>query len=328
MSQSSDEVYNWIFQRRIVAGRELAALRTAGQFPDALQWRRFLDQLLLWLAVIACGASLVFFIAFNWQELGRYAKFGIVELAIVLSLCACWYFDLDGLPGKACLVLTSIFVGVLLALVGQTYQTGADTYELFSAWAIAITAWVLLARLGAFYLFWLALFNVAISLYYATFGGFFGFLFGWHEQLFLLFSLNTCALLLWEILAWRGVGFLQERWSARVLALASGALITALVLQAVFADFHTSRKIVEMFSVLIYPVWGGIVYWAYRYYIRDLFVLAGAVLSVVVVFNSILVRVFLHESYAGSFLLVGMSIIGTSAWGGIWLKNVDKEMQA
>ena len=48
--------------------------------------------------------------------------------------------------------LPSLFTGALLALVGQTYQTGADTYELFALWAFAITAWVAVARLPALWL--------------------------------------------------------------------------------------------------------------------------------------------------------------------------------
>jgi len=33
-------------------------------------------------------------------------------------------------------MVSTILVGVLLALVGQTYQTGADTWQLFFYWAI------------------------------------------------------------------------------------------------------------------------------------------------------------------------------------------------
>ncbi|MET0346849.1 MAG: DUF2157 domain-containing protein [Casimicrobiaceae bacterium] len=54
---------------------------------------------------------------------------------------------LDTLPGKAALVVAALLVGALLALVGQVYQTGADRFELFAAWAVAIVAWVLVARM-------------------------------------------------------------------------------------------------------------------------------------------------------------------------------------
>ena len=41
------------------------------------------------------------------------------------------------MAGKAVLTLLSLLVGALLALTGQIYQTGADTYELFAWWAVA-----------------------------------------------------------------------------------------------------------------------------------------------------------------------------------------------
>src|SRR5699024_11365250 len=39
------------------------------------------------------------------------------------------------------LLIASIITGSLLALFGQVYQTGADTWQLFFAWAILITPW-------------------------------------------------------------------------------------------------------------------------------------------------------------------------------------------
>ncbi len=35
---------------------------------------------------------------------------------------------------------------ILLAVYGQTYQTGADPYELFFGWAILIIGWVAISR--------------------------------------------------------------------------------------------------------------------------------------------------------------------------------------
>ena len=48
-----------------------------------------------------------------------------------------------GRAGKAALLAASLFVGALLALIGQIYQTGADTFEMFAAWAALILPWVL-----------------------------------------------------------------------------------------------------------------------------------------------------------------------------------------
>jgi hypothetical protein len=59
------EVVEWLAEGRIQFGRELDALVVAGMQAISGQWRHFIDQLLLWGAVICSGASLIFFLAYN-----------------------------------------------------------------------------------------------------------------------------------------------------------------------------------------------------------------------------------------------------------------------
>lgn len=329
--ESSNIVLDWIAQGRVKAGHEVIALDLAGIQPKAAQWRRFIDQMLLWCGVIALGAALIFFLAYNWQTMGRFAKFGLAQAAIACALIACWKLGLESTAGKASLLLASLLTGALLALVGQTYQTGADTYELFLLWAIAITAWVLLAQLGAMVLFWLGLVNLSVLLYFQTFGGFFGLLFSSSNQLWAMLILNAVALLMWEWLRWRGVRYLQARWSVRVVATLVGVLATMLMLEAIFSDGDRYRQIgqsANLFAILTYLVWVPLTLWVYRRKVKDLFVLAGLVLSLIITFNAWLAREVLSHSEAAGFLLVGLMIIGSSALGGIWLKKMVKELQS
>jgi len=70
-------------------------------------------------------------------------------------------------------------------------------------------------------------------------------------------------------------------------------------------------------------------YASYRHRIRDLYVLALGVLSLVIV-----VAVFLgnnllrHGDAAGSFLFIGLTVLGLSAAGGWWLRVVAREVEA
>lgn len=329
------EIMTWLAQGRIAAGREQEAFKLAGWYPDANQWRRFIDQLMLWMGAIALGASLIFFLAYNWQAIGRYAKFALVEGAILISLLAGWRFSaqqgLGSMASKACLLLATLFLGALLALVGQTYQTGADTYELFLVWALAATAWVFVAQLGAMYLLWLGLINLTIVLYFQTFGGLFGFFFNWNAQLWVLLIWNTLALIAWEFAAWRGVQHLQTRWEVRVLGTLSGVVISTLALDAIFngSNAGLNRNLSSRIaSVLCYGVWMLTVMWMYRRHLKDLYMLAGTILSLIVVGNAVLAKQFLHHSEAGGFLLVCLTIIASSAAGGIWLKRIAKEIQS
>ena len=48
--------------------------------------------------------------------------------------------------------MAAVAVGALLAVFGQTYQTGADPFELFLTWALLIVPWTLAARFEPLYL--------------------------------------------------------------------------------------------------------------------------------------------------------------------------------
>ncbi|MBM4270030.1 MAG: DUF2157 domain-containing protein [Deltaproteobacteria bacterium] len=248
--------------------------------------------------------------------MGRFAKFGLVEAPILLALGLVWKLGLDRATGKAALLAAAILVGALLALVGQTYQTGADTFELFFAWALAILPWALVARFAALWILWLGLANLAVSLYFSTFGGWLGLMFGTEEQLWLHFALNTFGLVVWEVLAASGADWLRERWAVRILATASGVCVTMLALIAV-VDSGTRAGA----SLLAWAAWLAAAYAVYRHLLQDVFVLAGGTLSVIVVVAAFL-GMHMIDGEGGGFLLIGMIVIALSAAGGYWLRSV------
>lgn len=312
---------DWMEEGRVAPEHVPRALSVAGVFPSAREWRSFLDHLLLWLGTLMLASGVVYFFAYNWDELGRMAKFGLVEALVVASLIAVWRLGVDRIAGKAALLVAAFFVGVLLALIGQTYQTGADTFELFAAWAAFILPWVLVGRFAALWLVWLALVNLATILYFDAFGGLAGRLFGPREQLWMLFGLNTVALLVWEFVAARGR---RDDWALRLLALASGGLVTALALFAII-----DRDWGDGIALAAWLAWIAAAYVVYRRMLLDVFVLAGGVLSVVIIAAASLLRLLwkMNES-AGILLLIGLVVIGLSAVGGWWLKQVAREAQS
>jgi uncharacterized membrane protein len=216
----------------------------------------------------------------------------------------------------------ALLVGALLALVGQTYQTGADTFELFTAWALAILPWVLLGRFPALWIFWLGIVNLAVTLYDQTFPGVLGALFGPDRILWLLLTLNTVALVVWEGLARAAVAWLRERWASRLLAIASGTLATILAVLDV-VDSGSSDWGAPVWLALL-----ALAVFIYRRRIRDLFVLAGVVLSAIVVIATFCGENLLNESDSLAFLFIGVLVIGLSAAGGWWLKQVAAEEEA
>jgi len=297
-----------------------AALDIAGTLPRAHHWRAFLDRLLLWSGAVALAAAVVFFIAHNWNDLGKFAKFGLVEVLVLAAALGYWRLGPEKAAGKASLLVAAILLGALLALFGQTYQTGADTWQLFANWAGLIAPWVIIGRFAAFWILWLAIANVAIVLYFQVRPGALDIAFASERALWTLFAFNTAALVAWELAA-RRIKWLDERWAPRLLAIASGTSITLLTLHAILDWREASGT-----ALLFYPVWLGCAYAVYRRFMPDLLVLAGGCLSGIVVVTVFLARHLLQGgAEAAAFLLIAMAVIAMAAVCGWWLKQVARE---
>jgi hypothetical protein len=65
-----------------------------------------------------------------------------------------------------------------------------------------------------------------------------------------------------------------------------------------------------------------VAYFVYRHVLLDVFVLAGGVLSGIIIITVWLSKQMLEHDEGGAFLFIGFVIIGLSAAGGFWLKSV------
>ncbi len=74
----------------------------------------------------------VMWIAANWDTLGRFGRFALLQ-GFVLVLCVGAMARPAARTPLALLALLGI--GALFAFFGQTYQTGADPWQLFALWA-------------------------------------------------------------------------------------------------------------------------------------------------------------------------------------------------
>ncbi len=92
------------------------------------------------------------------------AKFGIIELLIVALAILIWWRWYDAVSRTALLAAGFLF-GALFAVFGQIYQTGADSWELFRAWALILLPLALLSRQGGlWFLTWLVT-NIGLNLF-------------------------------------------------------------------------------------------------------------------------------------------------------------------
>lgn len=185
---------DWVQRGLLLPGQLAQALLLTGAVPDAQRNVYFLDRLLL-VALVVCGcSSAIFFVAYNWDAMGRLHKFALAQGLLVLSLWPLLCYPLQHRVVQAGMLASGLLLGALLALIGQTYQTGADTFELFLVWALLLVPWAWLARSRALLVLVLLLLNLALLLMVSAFS------FPVQKGFTLLLVAN---LLMWLPLAWR-----------------------------------------------------------------------------------------------------------------------------
>ncbi len=140
------------------------ALQRAGGQPDAAAWRRFAARLLHGAGVGALGAGVLFFVAANWQDYGVLGRFVLLQAALLVSVGVALWRPPPQAAGQAALLLATLLTGGLLALFGQSYQTGADVHELFFAWAALALPFALAAGSGAVWALWWCVLNLGLAL--------------------------------------------------------------------------------------------------------------------------------------------------------------------
>jgi uncharacterized membrane protein len=321
MSSRRTRLIHWIEQGAIAPARVWPALAVAGVTPDRARWLGFLQRLMLVLGTLALALAVLFFVAFHWQGMGRFSRLGLLQLPLLAAVFGYWKLGTERFPARLALFAAALLLGALLAQLGQAYQTGADNWQLFASWALLMLPWTVVGRFAPLWLLFLLLTNLAVTLYFQVFPGLLWIGFGAGDQvLWLLLLFNTAAWALWEMGAAR-LDWLSPRWAVRLVAIASGSAMTLLVLQAIFRP-----ATLPLISWLVYACWLLAVYHVYRHRLPDLFMLAGACLSVIVCCTALLGHQLLSGSVtSGPFLLLAMLVVVQGAAAAAWLRHVQAQ---
>lgn len=96
------------------------------------------------------AVSILYLIAANWFMLPNS-----IQLAIppVILLVSAWFSTKDTLSDGVRQTLHSVcglMIGLSLAVIGQVYQTGADSYLLFLIWTLLLLPWLYRPNIGIF----------------------------------------------------------------------------------------------------------------------------------------------------------------------------------
>ena len=114
------------------------------------------------LAAALGGLGIIFWIAANWQTLGPVGRFALLQ-GFVLAMCAGALWRPAARAPLGLLALLAI--GALFAYFGQTYQTGADPWQLFAVWAVLALPLCIAARSDVLWAPWALVVMTGISLW-------------------------------------------------------------------------------------------------------------------------------------------------------------------
>lgn len=190
------------------------------------RWASFLQKTALALACLLLASALICWVAANWELASAFQKLAGAQALLIAVVLVTWrlvylpaaHSDPNFSVTAVTTGVAAVGTGALLALVGQIYQTGADSWELFLWWAVLLLPWLVALPSVFLGLLCAVLLNTAAVLYLGIYGG--GFAPGhaqWVATGFLLAAMNGLLLACWE---WAS-RWLGDRWriGARCLAL-------------------------------------------------------------------------------------------------------------
>ena len=140
-------------------------LDLAGARPDRQGIERFIVRGLHLAGVLSIAAGVIFLVAANWSAFAVFGRFALVEGVLIAAVALALWRPPPEAVGRYALLLAFLVTGALFALFGQTYQTGADVYELFLNWALVGVVFVFAAQWSVAWAAWVLVLNVALWLF-------------------------------------------------------------------------------------------------------------------------------------------------------------------
>lgn len=138
----------------------VAALSRA---PDLEAWSALVHRGGLATGTASALAGVLYLVAFNWEALGFVPKLlAALALPAAAGVGAAWVGP-RSLLGTLCSVAGAVTVGAGLVVYSQHWQSGADPWQLFAAWAVLAAPFVLASRSPAAWAVALTLVDLTIA---------------------------------------------------------------------------------------------------------------------------------------------------------------------
>lgn len=266
-------------------------------------WRKFLNILLISIGAGFTIAGIVFFFAYNWSGLHKFIKIGMVEGGILVLTLFVLSSKFNQEIKNIFLTGTSVLVGVLFAVYGQIYQTGANAYDFFLGWTIFISLWVIVANYAPLWLIYLTLINTTFILYSQQVAH------DWSTVLIftLLFLLNISFLAISLYCAETKRAFKVPGWFTKSVALASVTFSTIGISLGIHGQFESSFVILQLATIALYAA--GL---KYGLTIKSRFYLSIIPFSMIIILTSLLIKISEDEAmwlFVSVFVIVSVTMV-------------------
>ena len=265
-------------------------------YNDREAWRKFFRLFVISLGVGFTVSGIIFFFAYNWADLHKFIKIGLAEGLLVATTILVLLPKININTRNIILTGASVLVGVLFAVFGQIYQTGANAYDFFLAWTVFVTLWVVVSNFAPLWLLYLILINTTLILYSQQVAKEWSGVFVYS----LLFVTNTITLISGIFLS-KYEQLKVPNWFLNTVALASATYATMGITIGIFDSFRLAFPILIVMTTIVYAsgIWHGLKS-------KSGFYLSVIPLSLIVIISALLIKI---STGGMMFLLVSLFII-------------------
>jgi len=317
------------------------ALDLAGVKPAQADWLRYIHHFLVTIGSLLIVFGIAAFIAGNWADLSYMIKFALIQGAIVIAALCAWRLGINSTAGGAALFAAAFLIGVLFALFGQVYQTGADPYGLFLTWAVFVFPLAIIGRQAGLWILFQTLLVLTLIMYWTQVVfpptgqwdlremlgplTWIPFTFSSSSLAASVFALNAVGLVIWEIAAHRNIHWAQGRTYPRVVGFVALMCLVVPMIVYIAEWRNTSVPSAFWYTPVLFMV--GVVFALYYYRFRkpDLLMLTMLAFSIILVIIAIQIR-FVDQTFE-SLLFIAIVLIALVAAAAYWLRGVSQQWE-
>lgn len=296
------------------------ALQKSEIYPSRQFWLYSLDGFLLGLGIVFLLCGVIFFFAYNWAGIPKFAKLALVQVGIAAFATLVLVKKNYNLLSKMGLMAACVLVGAAFAVFGQIYQTGANAYDFFLWWTILISTWVWVGAFLPLWALYVFLINVTIVLYTGQVMGY------WFEAYTfdILFVFNVLVLAIREYWAYLYEDLYKDRWFGRLVAMGALSIIVMVVVSGVWNHYTEGYLLAN--TLMFLGLGSGIYIYTFR--IRDLFILSMIYLSLILMASAWMYRWLAYsDEYILTAFVTALFTIGATTLTVNHLLKISKKWQ-